>query len=541
MTTTKRRTTTSDLPEGVDKHNHSIYNSKPSSPVEEASDATSHGPEDHTFVPKHHQDSSDISDTNKPSFLALRHQVYSLVKNTITSLSATVFGLVITALVVLLIVTNSSLFSAARSLEHPVPGLTSKFSVVDTPFIVPDLFGKHRKDSASTQENGPKKAPGDFGTNTGDNHRPAAAAGGAAASKTEQSDSTDAATTSLDSDDSKSVVYIDNPDKTPPLIIVTAIDIYKFKPDYVQAIIKNRRAYAERHGFGLYIRYVSDFDEWKSSNNKSPSWAKLAVLRAALHAFPHAKHFWYLDQHGVISNPNINVIEDIVEAEALGKLMLRDEPISKDSPIHTYKNTLAKHAKFIISRNPTTGLDPASFIIANVQLDAGGYAKSLLDFWNDPLIRNYPSFEDGDASALDHIMTWHPVYLSRTALVPMRTIAGYRLVMGMRDLSMTPEDREKVLHQPDDLAAFLVSCETGSSTYCMRDVAEVLNHQEPAPGQEPSFATEKTLQKEQQPAQPVAAKKEQQPPQPAAAKKEQQPAAINKKEPPAEKKAIKAG
>ncbi|KAF5094307.1 hypothetical protein D0Z00_003606 [Geotrichum galactomycetum] len=513
MTTTKRKTNTSDLPEGVDKQNHSIYNSKPSSPIEESSDAANHAPEDHTFVPKHHPNPTDITNRNKKpsSFLAFTHHVYSLVKNTVPDLSATVFGLVVTVSIMLLIITNSSLFSTMKPLAHPVPGLTSKFSVVDTPFIIPDLVGKHRKDSGSTQQTGPKKAPGDFVIDTDDKPRPAAAA--AAASKTVQSDLAAAAAVSLDSTDYNSVVYIDNPDKTPPLIIVTAIDTSKFKPDYVQAMIENRRAYAALHGFGLYIRYVSDFDEWKSSNNKSPGWAKVAVLRAALHAFPHAHHFWYLDQHGLIVNPTINVLENIIEPEALGKLMLRDEPISPDSPVHTYKNTVAAQTKFIISHNPTEGLNPASFIIANIQLDAGQYAHSLLDYWNDPLTRNYQSFENGDSSALTHIMTWHPAYLSRMAVIPVRAMAGYRLILGLNDMAMSPEVRDKMVHQPEDFVALLVACETGSSTYCLQDVANVLNHQAPTTSGE-----ELSIDKDH-PQQPVEANKNQ--PAAAAAEKNQ--------------------
>lgn len=472
MTTTKRKTTTSDLPNAADKQNLSIYNSKPSLFSEKPTDAAAF---DNNSFHKKHSSNTNFNHGSRNSknnlFLAITNRIYSLVKYAIADSNTAIFGLVIAVLVLVLIFTDTPVFSSEKPVVLTVPGLTQKLSTVDTPFIVPDVINKYRKNSVASKHKVPKKAPGDFGTGISEKPRPAAAA--AAAGDIEV-----AAAAALDLQDSNSVVYIDNPEKTPPLIIVTAIDPTKYKPEYIQIIIENRRKYAARHGYGLYIRYVSDFYEWKFSHDKSPSWAKLAALRAALHAFPHAQHFWYLDQHGLIANLTINVIDSVIQADSLNSLMLRDEPVIQFSPVHTYKNNIASQVKFIVTQDPVDGLSPASFIIANTHLDKGQYAHSLLDYWNDPLTLSYPSFENYDASALNHIMKWHPVYLSRTALVPIRTLAGYRLLISSLTDKITPEEAQKSLYQPGDFVVFFDACQPGSLSYCMKAVAELLNTQE---------------------------------------------------------------
>ena len=48
----------------------------------------------------------------------------------------------------------------------------------------------------------------------------------------------------------------------------------------------------------------------------------------------------------------------------------------------------------------------------------------MLDIWGDNLYLNYPNFPYGPDSALTHILQWHPFILSKTTIVPTKTISA---------------------------------------------------------------------------------------------------------------------
>jgi mannan polymerase II complex MNN11 subunit len=209
--------------------------------------------------------------------------------------------------------------------------------------------------------------------------------------------------------------------KSPRVVLVMGIDYEIYKPDVIKNIIENRIEYAKAHGYGLYVRYVQDFKQYYStSNTGSSSWAKLMIARSALLAFPKAKYFWYLDQTALIMNPLVDIEAEFIDSKRLERDMQRDVPVIKTADyIKTYKFNRPENVRFVISQD-TLGMNTASFIFHNDL-----YSVSLLEFWNDVMYREYHAFDKSEASALNHLVQWHPCYLSRMAVIPTRKLASF--------------------------------------------------------------------------------------------------------------------
>lgn len=424
---------------------------------------------------------------------------FSLVKQALTESGNKSFGIVILILVAFLLFTDPSFTSFFGIKHRPIEGLSSDVVHVTSPFIIPEV-GKfwHDKGSSSSSDlgssnaDGPKKAPGDYGKDLTDEKAPhgmgaglgvgmAAGMGGAAAgSLTSTEKAVKDALDKMGSKDSavdqgfrkKSVaamVYKDSA-PSPAVVLVLSLNPEKLKQEYMEKVIDNRRKYAERHGYGLYVRYATDFKEqWAGSVSGKSSWAKLAITRAAIHAFPKAKHFWYLDHNGVIANMDVDIVEQIISPPALKSMMLRDIPVVQSSKvIRTYKNTPAEKVRFIVSQDDI-GLSPSSFILCNNDLDQADFSKAFLDYWNDPLCHTYTAFDRSEASALNHVIQWHPVFLSRTAVIASRVLGA---IWAPTSVTVTPSD-----YQNGDFVAIVPSCAEVSSLSCMKDFSAIVPSQ----------------------------------------------------------------
>ncbi|GMF07617.1 unnamed protein product [Ambrosiozyma monospora] len=142
-------------------------------------------------------------------------------------------------------------------------------------------------------------------------------------------------------------------------------------------------------------------------------------MRAAMHAFPNAKYFWYVDQNSMILRSDIDLMSYILKPSSLGPIMLKEQPVLLPyGAIKTYKNVKPEDVSFIITQT-TESLNSDSFILRN-----DVYGRGLLEFWSDPLFRKYPTFVNNVEAALTHLLQWHPVLLSKTSIVPARTICS---------------------------------------------------------------------------------------------------------------------
>lgn len=217
----------------------------------------------------------------------------------------------------------------------------------------------------------------------------------------------------------------------PPIVMVLGLDADRYPKHYLDLIVKDRLAYARKHGYGLYVRYLQDFvseDEKDTTDKISPlEFTKVGVMREAMFSFSTSAWFWWLDQDALITNHDWDIGADLVyNKDELSNRMLRDKPIiPPESIIHTYKRIPAEQIKLITMQNDL-GVNLASFIVRQDQL----YGRVLMDYLKDPLQRKYQGFRDvGSGKALNaamtHLLQWHPAILSRMALVSPAILGAY--------------------------------------------------------------------------------------------------------------------
>lgn len=210
----------------------------------------------------------------------------------------------------------------------------------------------------------------------------------------------------------------------PEVVIVTAVDFEKHDQDALTKIVQNRIDYGYAQKYGVYIRWSQEFLPKLNSigylqTREKAKWVRLYCLRAAMFAFPKAKWFWYIDQDGLIMNLSIDVADYMLSPDALDPIMKREQAIiPPDGTIKTYKNMRAKSVQLIVTQSKDK-VETTSFLIKNDEI-----GKAILEIWGDQLYMNYQNFPYGPDSALTHILQWHPFILSKTTIVPARTIAA---------------------------------------------------------------------------------------------------------------------
>ncbi|ODV63020.1 alpha-1,6-mannosyltransferase [Ascoidea rubescens DSM 1968] len=247
------------------------------------------------------------------------------------------------------------------------------------------------------------------------------------------------------------IVFDARNNKSPDLVIVTSLDFEKFELTHLTKVITNRIDYCKANNFGFYSRWVQEFIPILQKHNSNKSWVKLMIMREAFHAFPNSKYFWYLDQDSIIMRYDLNLINYLLAPSILNPIILKDQPIIPPSgAIHTYKNIKPQDIRFLITQNENS-IDSTSFILIN-----DIYGKAILEFWQDDLFRKYTNFQIIE-NALTHILQWHPVLLSKTALLPPRTIASLHSVMDL------PKGGDHLHYYPGDLVVNLKDCEARKS------------------------------------------------------------------------------
>lgn len=208
----------------------------------------------------------------------------------------------------------------------------------------------------------------------------------------------------------------------PKIVVVSAVDFDKYNMDSLAAIVQNRVNYAHEHNYGLYVRWYQEFAPSMNSFNfltarERSKWARLFCLRAAMFAFPEAEWFWYLDEDALIMNEKVNLEEYLLDKEVLRRAILREQPvIPPNGLIKTYKNLQPENVKLIFTQLDSK-IETNSFLVKNDEI--GG---AIIEIWHDRLFLNYNNFPFGPDSAITHILQWHPYVLSKTAIVPARTI-----------------------------------------------------------------------------------------------------------------------
>ncbi|KAI4600296.1 hypothetical protein KJ359_000650 [Pestalotiopsis sp. 9143b] len=203
----------------------------------------------------------------------------------------------------------------------------------------------------------------------------------------------------------------------PPVVMVTVFDekLWGGHPEYLSDIRDNRMQYAEKHGYKTMLVSAGGYD----IGSDPMSWTKVTATRHALAEFPDAKYIWYLDQHSLIMDPELDIVDHIMSSKNLEKNMIKDLPVvPPDSIIKTFSHLKGDDIDFVVTQDKE-GLSAGSFILRN-----GDWAEFFLDTWFDPLYRSY-NFQKAETHALEHIVQWHPTILSKMAIIPQRLLNSY--------------------------------------------------------------------------------------------------------------------
>ncbi|CCE63433.1 hypothetical protein TPHA_0E03430 [Tetrapisispora phaffii CBS 4417] len=206
---------------------------------------------------------------------------------------------------------------------------------------------------------------------------------------------------------------------SPDVIIVTLIDFDKYDEATLVKIVQNRVDYGQKHNYGVYIRWIQEFVPVLEKQDLKSQYdnIKPIMMRAAMHAFPNAKQYMYLDDEALFMDMNLSLQKHILDPSVIEMSLLKGVPVTAGSNINTYQNFHASNAKVIVPQGPDGKLDLSAFIVSNTFS-----GKVFLEYLCEPLVRNY-SFESFE-HAVAHILQWHAYLLSKTAVVVPKLFAS---------------------------------------------------------------------------------------------------------------------
>lgn len=248
----------------------------------------------------------------------------------------------------------------------------------------------------------------------------------------------------------------------PEIIIVTLIDFENYPVETMVNIVQNRVDYAQKHNYGVYVRWVQEFIPMLKYQDTQHNYEfiKPLVMRAAMHAFPKAKHLMFVDQDAIIMKKNLPLEQHILNPKILETGLLKTTPVVPGSNIKTYKNFQTAGTRIIIPQGSDGVFDLSAFLVSTDL-----YGKAFLEFLIDPLFMDYAwsNFK----SSLGHLLQWHPQLLKRTAIVTNKIIAPtYDPVKG---IAAKNKDTPPVLHYTEgDLVVSLNGCKLRGS--CASDI-----------------------------------------------------------------------
>lgn len=248
----------------------------------------------------------------------------------------------------------------------------------------------------------------------------------------------------------------------PEVVIVTLIDFENYELETIIKIVQNRVDYAQKHNYGLYVRWAQEFIPLVEEQNvlTSYQYIKPLVMRAAMHAFPGARHVMFVDQDTLFMNLSKSVSKDVFSPNPFEKYVKRNSPITETSQIRTYDNVRMEDARILIAQNEYSDLELDFFIISSDL-----YGKAFLEYLSDPLIRNF--YDLDFTGIMAHTLEWHPRFLGRTVLVDPK-------IMGGKYKSYTEPNvpnEESDTYQEGDWIVSFQGCHERKS--CELDIAEM--------------------------------------------------------------------
>ncbi|XBW37250.1 hypothetical protein QEN19_002833 [Hanseniaspora menglaensis] len=242
------------------------------------------------------------------------------------------------------------------------------------------------------------------------------------------------------------LVYDGSKRESPKTVIVTLVDFDTYGLDSTVKIVQNRVDYAQQQGYGLYVRWVQEFVPFLQDQDLNKpinhDFAKFIMMRQAMHSFPHAENFWFIDKSGLIMDIKVNLetyFFDLTNKEMIeNNLVFLNSPVIQDGSINTHSNIWKKNAKLSDTTDnsvfklqdakfsmvfakqflPIENLDTSSFLMRNDL-----YSQAFLDYFGDPLYRQYGW--QSIQQALSHIFEWHPHMMRSLLLIREKVLGSY--------------------------------------------------------------------------------------------------------------------
>ncbi|CCF58764.1 hypothetical protein KAFR_0F01670 [Kazachstania africana CBS 2517] len=251
----------------------------------------------------------------------------------------------------------------------------------------------------------------------------------------------------------------------PETIIVTLIDFDIYSLDTIVKVVQNRVDYAQSHNYGLYVRWIQEFFPLLEDQNLSASYEyiKPLIMRAAMHAFPKSKNFVFIDQDALVMNLGLSLEKHLLDPNILDVAISRDIPVMAGSNVRTYKNFRLSNTEIIIPQDENGILDLSAFVVTN-----SVYGRVFLEYLSDPLISGYAW--QSTSYAVGHVLQWHPLLLSRTAIVAPKLLASKYDPQQLTD-GNDENTKDGFHYNEGDLVASFKNCRERNS--CAQDIEKM--------------------------------------------------------------------
>ncbi|CCX33397.1 galactosyl transferase GMA12/MNN10 family-domain-containing protein [Pyronema domesticum] len=199
---------------------------------------------------------------------------------------------------------------------------------------------------------------------------------------------------------------------------------YGFHKDWLEMAIRNRKEYADKHG---YLFMWADLAEYQESFKADPMWAKIAALHDAFDKHPEVEWIWCLDSDVIIMNSELSLWDHLLSPDALRREVKPGAEIkfggSKKLPQHKHivktAKTVIPEDVFIIISTDSNGLNAGSFFIRR-----NSFMSAFVDLWHDPYLMK-PKFTFSEQDGLAHLIINHPHVLKHVGIVNQRLINSY--------------------------------------------------------------------------------------------------------------------
>ncbi|EPS41359.1 hypothetical protein H072_4749 [Dactylellina haptotyla CBS 200.50] len=195
--------------------------------------------------------------------------------------------------------------------------------------------------------------------------------------------------------------------------------------------IKNKKAYAAKHGYTLEIRDMKSMrryaHEWREG------WEKVDVLKQTMKKYPKAEWFWYLDIQTFIMEPEISLQQHIFDR--LSKVTYRD--INQNNPINIthpprrkWLDSVARSSVGDANEDSISMIVPqdcGGFNLGSFFARRGEFTDRLMDVWWDPVgyEQMHMVWEHKEQNVLEHLYQHQPWVRNGVAFIPQRMINSF--------------------------------------------------------------------------------------------------------------------